>query len=151
MQDLAYRQGQYHDLDTSLPDHSELANITPLPLPLGVLLQAGILSVPEQMLGLHQALNRLTPSARGPAPGGPSSEPRTTGQSPSSIDVRVEAEAYDLLVAQSVQACEALHLACAGENTISGRPISVLDIVQACEAMERDLVSKGRHLRLIPM
>jgi hypothetical protein len=47
LQDLAYRQSESKDLGISLPPPDELSDVSPLPLPVTVLLQTGIISLDQ--------------------------------------------------------------------------------------------------------
>jgi hypothetical protein len=59
LQDLAYRQSESSDLGISLPPPDELADVSPLPLPLSFLLQSGIVSLDALPSADQQALKAV--------------------------------------------------------------------------------------------
>lgn len=136
LQDLAYRQEPARGLGLGLPSQGALADVSALPLPIGVLLHFGLLRLddwPVSAVSNDHAgtLESLTAAAS------PSSTRRVT---------KVPPEELQRLQRQSIQACRAISDLAHTAADDWKRSMTMLDIARCCAQLDRTLRERGLHV-----
>jgi hypothetical protein len=144
LQDLAYRQSESSDLGISLPPPDELADVSPLPLPLPFLLQTGIISPNALSPADRQAIESAVKDF----------DLYSSDSSPEPINASsLSKEGMDKLAPLALAASTEIRWATqtqewAGEDEWKGR-LSYYDIWRIASALEDRVVKQGKGIVLV--
>jgi hypothetical protein len=146
LQDLSYAFGPYHAL-FHLPELSSISNVSPLPLPIALLLHLGIIQ-PDGLVGAGEFRKATGDWWTGSKPDLCSPVPADTAKRPPQI-VKVSKVTLIALSQASVNACSELASHARFGSIEWQKKMSLLDVSRVCAQLDQALDAHGKGVRLV--